>query len=99
MEDNPWRAPRLSRDAMQVMALLIRSGGGMRIGPLLRITRLPVDDLAAAVNELIERLWVEVVWRGELARRPDALPERARDLRRVITTRVGRHSYRFVPKF
>ena len=65
MEDNPWRAPRLSRDAMQVMALLIRSGGGMRIGPLLRITRLPVDDLAAAVNELIERLWVETVWRGE----------------------------------
>jgi hypothetical protein len=99
MKDNPWRAPRLSGDAMLLMALLLRNGGGMRIDPLLRITRLPTEDLAAAVNELVERLWVDIAWRGDHARRPDALPERARGIRRIVTTLTGRHCYRYVPKY
>ena len=77
MEDRPWRAPRLSGNAKLLMSLLMRTGGGMRVGPLLRITRLPVDDLATAANELIERSWIDIVWRGERARRPETLPERA----------------------
>lgn len=96
MEDRPWRAPRLSGNAMLLMTLLLRSGGGMRIGPLLRITRLPVDDLAVAVNELGERRWIDIAWRGGHARRPETLPERARDIRRIFATRIGRHCYQYV---
>lgn len=81
---------------MLLMTLLLRSGGGMRIGPLLRITRLPVDDLAVAVNELGERRWVDIAWRGEHARRPETLPEHARDIRRILATRIGRHCYQYV---
>ena len=96
MEDRTWRAPRLSGNAMLLMSLLMRTGGGMRVGPLLRITRLPVDDLATAANELIERSWIDIVWRGERARRPETLPERARDIERIAATRIGRHCYQYV---
>ena len=96
MEDRPWRAPRLSTNAMLLMTLLLRTGGGMRIEPLLRITRLPTDDLAAAVNELGERQWLDIAWRGDHARRSDALPERARGIHRITTTRLGRHCYQYV---
>lgn len=99
MDENPWRAPRLSTDAMLLMALLLRHGGGMRIGPLLRISRLTADQLAAAVNELIERLWIEAVWLSDHARRSDVLPERLRDVRRIVTNSNGRHCYRYTPKF
>lgn len=99
MDDKPWRAPRLSPDAMQIMALLLGRGGGMRIGPLLRISRLPPDAVVAAVNELIERLWVDVVWLSDDARRSDALPGRVRNARRIATTHTGRHCYPYIPKF
>jgi hypothetical protein len=99
MNDNPWRAPRPSDDAMQLMALLLRRGGGMRIGPLLRISHPYHDALVAAANELIERLWVEVVWLGDRASRSNSVPERFREVRRVVTTRTGRHCYPLMPKF
>ncbi len=81
---------------MLLMSLLMRTGGGMRIGPLLRITRLPVDDLATAVNELGERSWIGIIGRGDHARRPETLPERARDIERIAATRLGRHCYQYV---
>jgi hypothetical protein len=96
MNDNPWRAPRLSDDANYIMRLLLRHGGGMRIGHLLKVAVLHDDALAAALNELVERLWVDVVWRGPDASRPEHLPERFRDVRRIATTRTGRHCYPFV---
>ena len=86
---------------LHAFAWLTSDFGRRVFGSVVTIVIIPFVAIALSeiVNELIERLWVETVWRGEHARRPDALPERARDLRRVITTRVGRHSYRFVPKF
>lgn len=99
MYDNPWRAPRLSYDAWSLMQLLQHRGGGLRIGPLLQASTLSDDALVAAVNELVERSWVEIVWRGPQARRPDLLPERFREARRIATTRTGRHCSPLLPKF
>jgi hypothetical protein len=99
MYDNPWRAPRLSYNAWNLMHLLLRCGGGMRIRPLLQASTLTDDALVAAVNELAERGWIEIVWRSPDARRPELLPERFREARRIATTRVGRYCHRYVPKF
>jgi hypothetical protein len=99
MDDNPWRAPRLSPDAMRVMDLLLPRGGGMRVAPLLQAAGIPPDDLAAAINELLERSWIDVVWRGPEAHRPARLPERFRKARRIATTRTGRHCHPFLPRY
>ena len=44
-------------------------------------------------------MWVEIVWRGPEACRPELLPERFREARRIATTRTGRHCHRYLPKF
>ncbi len=99
MHDNPWRAPRLSFNAMQLMSLLVRRGGSMRVEPLVRADAIPADHLAQSINELAERGWVDIVWLGPLARRSPALPERFRDARRIATTHTGRHCHRFAPRY
>ena len=99
MYENPWRAPRLSYDAWSLMQLLQRRGGGMRVGPLLQASTLSDDALVAAINELVERGWIDIVWRSPEACRPELLPERFRDVRRIATTRTGRHCHRYLPKF
>ena len=99
MHDNPWRAPRLSSDAMQLMDLLACRGGSIRIEPLLRACAIPADHLAEAANELSDRGWVDIVWLGPAARRNPALPERFGDVRRIATTRTGRHCYPFIPRY
>src|SRR5262245_60695473 len=65
--ENPWRAPRLSYEAWSVMYLLLDRGGGLRIAQLLQASTLPDDALVAGVNELAERLWVKIEWRGPAA--------------------------------
>ncbi len=95
--DNPWRAPRLSYNAWRLMELLLRRGGGMRMEPLLRASDMSHDNLVLAIRELAERWWVDIVWRAPSARHPRTVPERFRDVRRIVTTRTGRHCYRFVP--
>ena len=99
MHDNPWRAPRLSYNAWSLMELLLRRGGGMRMGPLLRASDMSHDNLALAIKELAERWWIEIAWRGPSARRPCALPDRFRPVRRVATTRIGRHCHPLIPRF
>jgi hypothetical protein len=91
-DDGPIPPP--SRHALHVMGLLGRRAGTMRMGPLLEACGLTTDELAAAVNELAERRWVTIVWRGPDARRPETLPARLREARRVVTTRFGRWRYR-----
>lgn len=86
--------PQPSREAFCVMDLLMRRGGSVRMGPLIADCKLPVEVLIAALNELTTRGWVSVVWRGPQARRPEALPERLRECRRVVVTRFGRWRYR-----
>ena len=62
----------------------------MRVGPLLQQSGLSCDDLAAAVNELAERCWVEIAGRNPRTRMPAGLPERFRKIERVTTTALGR---------
>jgi hypothetical protein len=91
-DDRP--APPLSRQSRQVMELLVRRGGTLRMCPLLEAAGLDADALAAAVNELATRGWVKVVWRGPEARRPETLPERLREVVRIVATRFGRWRHR-----
>lgn len=99
MHDNPWRAPRLSYNAVRLMDLLARRGGSTRIEPLLRASVIPADHLAEAINELGERGWIDIVRLGPAARRSPALPERFRNVRRLATTRTGRHCFPFAPRY
>ncbi len=92
--DDDDRPPPFSPDALRLMDLLMRRGGTMRIGPLLEACGLTSDALVAAVNELAERCWVSIVWRGPDARRPETLPARFREANRIVTTRFGRYRCR-----
>ena len=91
-DDGPARPPSLP--ALRVMGLIARRGGTMRMAPLLDASKLSADELAEAVNELALRGWVRIVWRGPDARRPESLPPRLREVRRVVATRFGRWRYR-----
>jgi hypothetical protein len=66
---------------------------------LLRASTIPADHLAEAINELGKRGWIDIVWRSPVARRSPALPERFRKVRRLATTRTGRHCFPFAPRF
>ena len=69
------------------MGLLARYGGSLRIRPLLQASGLSCDELSAVLNELAQRRWLEVTWRG--TPRPRS-PERLRRVDRITTTRWGR---------
>jgi hypothetical protein len=90
MQDDSWLPPPFSRDALFVFGLLDRHGGTMRVLPLLQASHLQPAELADAVNELMARGWVKIVWRHPRARLPDGLPERFRKVERVTTTAFGR---------
>src|SRR5262249_49922805 len=83
-------SPRFSDNALHVMGLIMRRGGTMRVGPLLAVCRLGNDALGSAVNELVERSCLQIVWRGPRPRRPSSIPPRFRKAERVVTTRYGR---------
>jgi hypothetical protein len=70
-----------------VMWALARHGGSLRIGPLLKLSGLSVDDLCAVLNELAQRRWLKVAWRRNPCLR---LPERLARVDRVTATRFGR---------
>ena len=86
MQNQDWRPPPSSYNALFVFTWLDRRGGSVRIRPLLRWSGLTCDELCTAVNELHERGWVKTTWRTS---RPD-LPERVREVDRVTTTHQGR---------
>jgi hypothetical protein len=87
------RPPPPSRNARYLFGFLLRHTGSMRIAPLLRASALAPDDLAAAIDELSERCWLEVTWRGPGALSRPGLPDRFRTVDRVATTRFGRWRY------
>jgi ubiquinone/menaquinone biosynthesis C-methylase UbiE len=70
-----------------IMWALVRRGGSLRIGPLLKASGLSVDELCAVLNELTERRWLRIAWR----RTPlSGGPERLRHVDRITATRFGR---------
>jgi hypothetical protein len=70
-----------------VMWALARHGGSLRIGPLLKLSGLSVDDLCAVLNELAERRWLKVARRRNPCPR---LPKRLAPVDRITATRFGR---------
>jgi hypothetical protein len=87
------RPPPPSRNARHLFGFLLRHAGSMRIAPLLRSPGLAPDELAAAIDELCERCWLEVTWRKPRALPRPGLPDRFRAVDRVTTTRFGRWRY------
>ncbi len=87
------RAPPFSGNALHLCGLLVRHGGLVRIGPLLRRSGLGHDDLCAALGELSARCWIEIVWRPRREHRDDDATRPLRDIRYVRPTRFGRQRY------
>ena len=89
-----WRPVAPSWHAMSLMGLMLRRGGGaMRMGPLLKRCGFANAELVVALNELHERLWIDIHTRGPGARQPESLPENLRHVRRITTTHCGRMFY------
>ena len=93
MTDNPTQVATFASQAHHVLGYLVRHGGSMRIGPLVRHCGLDIDALAAAINELAERRWVKISFRTPRKVLPPDLPERCRRVDRITTTRYGRWRY------
>ena len=88
------RAPRISRNAMNLYAQLVAGSGTMRFKPLLETTGLSPDDLVATINELKERCWIKIIWRHDPTIPPDADSRPLRDAIRITATRFGRWRYK-----
>jgi hypothetical protein len=86
MSNSEWTCPPFSRRALLLFGFLERNGGCVRARPLVEHCPLPVEALAAAVEELNERAWIKVTRR---ALRPD-LPEPFRDIDRITIRPFGR---------
>ena len=65
MRNEPLSAPPFSSTALYIFGRLLRRGGSMRIGPLLRDLKLDDTQFADATNELQERGWIRVTWRKD----------------------------------
>ena len=92
MTQDPMHGWHASREARYVFAYLLRRGGSLRLGPLLRGLRMEPRIFAEAANELCERYWITIVWRK--AATPDDEPRALADIDRLCTTRFGRRKYR-----
>ena len=93
MRNEPYSAPPFSSTALYIFSRLLRRGGSMRIGPLLRDLKLDDSQFADATNELHERGWIRVTWRKDGAPLPDNIPARFARCKRITTTRFGRWRY------
>jgi hypothetical protein len=94
MTHDPMHGRHASREARYVFSYLHQRGGSMRLGPMLRHLRIEPATLIAAVNELVERYWIAIVWRKAPAGMPDDEPRHFTDVDRLVTTRFGRKKYR-----
>ena len=70
MRNEPYSAPPFSSTALYIFSRLLRRGGSMRIGPLLRDLKLDDSQFADATNELHERGWIRATWRKDGAPLP-----------------------------
>ena len=88
------RAPRVSRKAMCLYALLIADSGTLRLKPLRATSGLSDADLVDTINELKERCWIKIIWRPDPTVPPDAETRPMRDLDRITACRFGRWRYK-----
>jgi hypothetical protein len=88
--NDPMYGRHASHQARYVFAYLHQRGGSMRLGPLLRQLRIEPATFIAAVNELVERYWIAIVWHKAPQGTPDDEPRPFTDIDRLVTTRFGR---------
>jgi hypothetical protein len=93
MRNEPLYIPPFSSTALYIFGRLLRRGGCMRIGPLLRDLKLDHTQFANAINELQERGWIRITWRKDGTRLPEHIPARFAPCKRITTTRFGRWRY------
>jgi hypothetical protein len=95
MTDDPLASPEPSGAACYVFAYLRRRGGSQRLGPLLSGLRMNERAFIAAVTELEERYWINIVWHKPPPGTPDDdEPRPLAEIYRLCTTRFGRQKYR-----
>jgi len=94
MTDDPLASPEPSGAARYVFAYLHRRGGSQRLGPLLSGLRMDERSFIAAVTELEERYWINIVWHKAPPGTPDDQLRPLADIHRLCTTRFGRRKYR-----
>jgi hypothetical protein len=91
--NDDWRPPKFSHHALYLMGFLVRHGGGMRMGPLMRTCGTEPGHLRDAINELEERGWITIVWRNAATAAARNEPYPFNLVERVVTTYLGRLRY------
>lgn len=94
MTHDPPDYPHCSPAARSLYAYIHHHGGLMRIRPLMRGLHMERKLLADAVNELVERGWLRIVWRKSARITPGEESRPHTDIDRLTTTRWGRYRYR-----
>jgi hypothetical protein len=87
------QTPLLSHRAMYLMSLLYYRSGTMRIDKLVARVELSPVQLAEAIDELYQRWWIDITFRGSEARPREQVPENLRHIRRITVTHTGRRRY------
>ncbi len=91
---DPLHGLHPSREARYLFAHLLRRGGSLRLGPLLRALGMDERAFADAVTELADRYWIRIVWHKAALAAPDGEPLPLTAIDRLTTTRFGRKKYR-----
>ncbi len=86
-----WTIPRLSSRAHTLYTLVESNAGCVRLRPLMQWSGLSATDLCEALNELMDRRWIDVIWREGADEERQALS----DIERITITRFGRFRARF----
>jgi hypothetical protein len=94
MTHEPPDYPHGSPAARSLFADIDKRGGTMRITRLRRHIGMEPSVLDDAVNELVDRRWMKIVWRKSAHIMPGEEFRPVTDADRFVTTRWGRHRYR-----
>ncbi len=94
MTHDPPDYPHCSPAARSLFSYIHHRGGTMRIKPLLRRIGMEQGMLVDAVNELVERYWMKIVWRKSAGIMPGEDSRPLTDADSLVSTRWGRYRYR-----
>jgi hypothetical protein len=91
---DPMHGLHPTREARYLFAYVLHRGGSLRLRPLVRALGMDERAFADAVNDLVERYWIRIVWRKAALAAPEDEPPALADIDRLTTTRFGRRKYR-----
>jgi len=91
---DPMAGAQASKEARYLFSYILRRGGSVRIGPLMRDVGMDKRQLVDAATELVERYWIVSTWRKLAPGVPKEETRPIEELDRLTTTRFGRRKYR-----